>query len=426
MNELKIKYVGGFRQVSKYLTREHDANFAVIIDSLVNIHNMNTTKLVKISEKLSVKISNDFLSRHTGLGISIIKSNIKKIEDLGLITVIKKGQSNTRHYIIHIKRINEYTERLEGKFQQWFEDSLENSKKDKTRLDHHDLEKQKTSQKKYEEIIEGIKNSTRKSTNQLVQNQPTQKGKTNQPKRSKQTVVETSLETTEETTTEDNSVVVQVFNNKDEKGIYYLYEVEGFEKRVYLKEYKEYMENLNELSDKKREELDQQVLGYDVGPDEEIVFYEGLSPSELKKQIKEEKENKSTWLRKTPLHKIMKTIDRNVESVKRKRKKEERRIYETTKEPASSEVSIANWGKLKKAYDELPNIENQGKFYVSKEDLKNFKTLSMYRQENVISIVTAMKKSDKTASRPATYIEEAMLDKLPTIKNTKEIINVMI
>ena len=102
-----------------------------------------------------------------------------------------------------------------------------------------------------------------------------------------------SIEIARETTTKDNSVVVQVFNNNDEKGIYYLYEVEGFKKRVYLKEYNEYKENLNQLSNKELEELDQQVLGYDMGPDEEIVFYEDLSPSELKKQIKEEKENKS-------------------------------------------------------------------------------------------------------------------------------------
>ena len=74
----------------------------------------------------------------------------------------------------------------------------------------------------------------------------------------------------------------------------------------------------------------------------------------------------------------------------------------------------------------MPNIENQGKFYVSKEDLKNFKSLSEYRQKYVISKVIAMNKSDKTASRPAIYIEEAMLDKLPTIKNTNERMFIML
>lgn len=422
MSKLEINYKGGFRLVSKYLTREHDANFALIVDAIVYIYNENLDYHLKIGSKRAVKISNDFLSRQTGLTLGVVKRNVVKIEDTGLITVIKKGQSNTRHYIIHINRMNEYIEMLKGKFQKWFDDSLENSKKDKTRLDHHDLEKQKTSQKKYEEIIEGIRNST----NQLVQNQPTQKGKTNQPKRSKQTVVETSLETTEETTTEDNSVVVQVFNNQDEKGIHYLYELEGFEKRVYLQEYNVYMEKLNKLSNKELEELDQQVFNYDMGPEEEIVLYEDLSPSELNKQIKEEEENKSTWLKSTPIHKIMKTIDREVEGLKNRKKREERKEYETTKEPASSEVSKENWEKLKEAYNNLPNIKNQGKFYVSKEDLKKFTSLSEFRQGYVISRVAALVKSDKTASRPAIYIEEAMLDKLPTIKNTNDRINIML
>jgi hypothetical protein len=120
------------------------------------------------------------------------------------------------------------------------------------------------------------------------------------------------------------------------------------------------------------------------------------------------------------------TIYNKIKSLKRKILKKEKRKYETTKEAASQEISEINWKKFKQAYDALPNIKNQGKFYTPKEDLINFNTLSKHRQEYVISKVTAMKKSNKTASRPAIYIEEAMLDKLPTIKNTNERINVMI
>lgn len=169
MNELKIEYVGGFRQVSKYLILQHDANFAVIIDALVNIHNMNITKLVKIGGKLSVKISNGFLSRHTGLGISIIKANVKKIEGLGLITAIKKGQGNTRHYVIHKDQIDIYIEVLGDKFQQWFEKSLKASKKDKARSEQDDLAKLKKSQKNFDEAIASITSTTEKSIIGLVE-----------------------------------------------------------------------------------------------------------------------------------------------------------------------------------------------------------------------------------------------------------------
>ena len=58
---LEINYKGGFRQVSKYLTREHDANFALIVDAIVYIYNENLDYHLKIGSKRAVKISNDFL-----------------------------------------------------------------------------------------------------------------------------------------------------------------------------------------------------------------------------------------------------------------------------------------------------------------------------------------------------------------------------
>lgn len=321
MNELKIEYVGGYRQVSKYLILQHDANFAVIIDSLVNIHNMNITKLVEIGGELSVKISNGFLSRHTGLGISIIKANVKKIEDLGLITAIKKGQGNTRHYTVNIENINTYIAALQPKFDQWYKKSLESSKKDKARSDHDDLAKLKKSQKNFDEAIASITSTNEKSIIGLVENRPTKPFKTDQPNRVKPTVVETTIETTIETTTGKKNVVVK-------------------------------------RSTTKTPTLQNQFTG-----------------------------KKLT-------------------------------------EPANKETSDTNWNRLEQAYNSLPTIPSQGRFFTSAQDKLNFFALSVAMQEYVIKSVVAMKDCNTTASRPATYINEAMKPKPKRIYEPNKRLNV--
>lgn len=209
MKNLKIEFTGGYRQVSKHLTREHSANFAIIIDALVYIHNENIDKLVTISKMSAVKVSNGFLSRQTGLGLSTIKANIEKAESLGLVTVITKGQGNTRHYVINIKNINTYITALKPKFEQWYDKSIVSSKKDKARSVEADNVKLKKSQAAFAQTIAEIEVITRESEVGLVENRPTQTAITRQPNRPKPTVADTAKERAKETTTKRKSVVVK-------------------------------------------------------------------------------------------------------------------------------------------------------------------------------------------------------------------------
>jgi hypothetical protein len=214
MKNLKIEYKGGFRQVSKYLTREHGANFAVILDSLVYIHNENIDKLVTISKKSAVKISNGFLSRQTGLGLSTIKANIENAESLGLVTVVTKGQGNTRHYVINIENINTYIAALKPKFEQWYDKSIASSKKDKARSVEADNNELKKSQAAFAKTMAKLKVTTVESEVGLVENRPTQTAITRQPNRPKPTVADTAKERATETTTKKKGVVVKNFSIK--------------------------------------------------------------------------------------------------------------------------------------------------------------------------------------------------------------------
>ena len=321
MNKLEIKYTGGFRMVSKYLTREHDANFALILDAIVYIYNENLDTLLKIGNKRCVKISNDFLSRQTGLTLNVIKRNAERIEEIGIVTAIKKGQGNTRHYTVNIENINTYIAALQPKFDQWYKKSLESSKKDKARSDHDDLAKLKKSQKNFDEAIASITSTNEKSIIGLVENRPTIPFKTDQPNRVKPTVVETTIETTIETTTGKKNVVVK-------------------------------------RSTTKTPTLQNQFTG-----------------------------KKLT-------------------------------------EPANKETSDTNWNRLEQAYNSLPTIPSQGRFFPSAQDKLNFFALSVAMQEYVIKSVVAMKDCNTTASRPATYINEAMKPKPKRIYEPNKRLNV--
>ena len=262
MTKLKIEFSGGFNQVSKPLAREHDTNFATIVDALVNIYNMNIDNLVKKNGESSVRISNDFLSRNTGLGLYIVKSNIKKVEDVGLVTVIKKGKGNTRHYLIHIERINSYIKVLEVKFQQWFNNSLESSKKDKARSKEADKIKIATSLKNFEENMKMITTSTEKSPSKLVDNQPTKKINKNQPNSTKPTVVNITKEITIKTTTKSNIVVVdEIFDQTDSTGMFL--KIEAYDRKVYKRDYEDYIaKHTKEDLERKFEEFEQQEFDY--------------------------------------------------------------------------------------------------------------------------------------------------------------------
>lgn len=209
MKNLKIEFTGGYRQVSKHLTREHSANFAIIIDALVYIHNENIDKLVTISKMSAVKVSNGFLSRQTGLGLSTIKANIEKAESLGLVTVITKGQGNTRHYVINIKNINTYITALKPKFKQWYDKSIVSSKKDKARSVEADNLKLKKSQADFAKTLAKLEVITVESKIGLVENRPTQTAITRQPNKPKPTVADIAKERAKETTTKKKSVVVK-------------------------------------------------------------------------------------------------------------------------------------------------------------------------------------------------------------------------
>jgi hypothetical protein len=214
MKDLKIEFTGGYRQVSKHLTLEHSANFAVIVDVLVYIHNENSDKLVNINGNWAVRASNAFLSRQTGLGLSTIKVNIDKIEKIGLVTVITKGQGNTRHYVINIKNINAYITALKPKFKLWYDKSIVSSKKDKARSVEADNIRLKKSQAAFAKTIAEIEFITGESKVGLVENRPTQIAKTRQPNMPKPTVADTAKKRAEETTTKKKNGVVQSSSNK--------------------------------------------------------------------------------------------------------------------------------------------------------------------------------------------------------------------
>lgn len=399
MSELKIEYIGGYRQTSKHLTRKHSANFSVIVDALVYIYNENLDKLIEVKGDSAVKISNGYLSRATGLSMDVVKSNVKKIEELGLVAVVKKGQGNTRHYVIHIDHIDKYIKVLEGEFEEWFGKSLKASKKDKSRSDKADEIKLEKSIEAFEETLAGIKSKSVKPIKRLVDIPPTQQSKTHQPKRVKPTVAErTEGNKVKETTTRTNNVnkdvVVpnfqtlsenQVFNKNDEKGSYIIINDENVDEKVYKKDYEDYM--------MKNKEVVIDYIHIIVEDDDEV---------------------------KNPILYAYNKIYNAIRIGKRTREKKAKKEYETTNKAADKDVSKKNWNKLRDAYDDLPQYKNQGKFFISKNDENNFYALSEYRQENVISCITANKKSGTTTSRPAFYINEAMEGKIKKIDKPKE------
>jgi hypothetical protein len=180
----------------------------------VYIHNENIVKLVTISNKAAVKVSNGFLSRHTGLGLSTIKANVEKAESLGLVTVITKGQGNTRHYVINIENINTYIAALKPKFEQWYNKSIVSSKKDKARSVEADNIKLKKSQADFAKTLAKLEVITGESEVGLVENRPTQTAITRQPNRPKPTVADTAKERAKKTTTKKKSVVVKGSSHK--------------------------------------------------------------------------------------------------------------------------------------------------------------------------------------------------------------------
>lgn len=323
MKNLKIEFTGGYRQVSKHLTLEHSANFAVIVDVLVYIYNENSDQLVNINGNWAVRASNAFLSRHTGLGLSTIKANIDKIEKIGLVTVITKGQGNTRHYVINIKNINAYITALKPKFKRWYDKSIVSSKKDKARSVEADNVKLKKSQAAFAQTIAEIEVITRESKVGLVENRPTQKAIKDQANRPKPTVAERAKEKEKETTTKKKSVVVKSSSHK----------------------------NIAQ-----------------AGPSTEKHLAE----------------------------------------------------------PAIKETSDTNWDRLEQAYNGLPDIPNQGRFFTSNQDKLKFCSLPEEKQEYVIKSVVAMKDCNVTASRPATYIDEAIKPKPKRILEPNKRLNVCI
>jgi hypothetical protein len=421
MKELKIKYKGGYSQVSKYLIREHDANFAVVVDALVNIYNMNIDKLVKIGGESSVKISNGFLSRNTGLGIYIIKANIEKIERIGLVTAVKKGKGNTRHYVIHIDRINTYDVGLKDKFKQWFDDSLESSKKDTARSKEADKIKFTESKNNFERTLATLSSLTEKPTIRLVENQPTKTLKTDQPNSAKPTVVNINKEITIKTTTNRNNVVVdKIFKQENSNGSY-IY-IKEYDMTIYKKTYEEYIANqTKEDIERKFEEFEQQKLNDSIITDDDIALFDEVNEDAHDLEIDPPKQE-----RRSPISNdtVMMHIYDQAQKLESKKLLQAKRKYETTKDPASTATSATNWKRLDGAYKDLPNIKNQGKFYFSKEDKINFIKLSEFKQEWVIKEVENKKNEATTASRPATYIGEAMKDKLRVLKTQNKRLNV--
>ncbi|CAM3978300.1 hypothetical protein [Flavobacterium weaverense] len=401
MESLKIEFTGGYRQASKYLTREHSANFAVIVDALVYIHNENKDKLVIINGSRAVRASNAYLSRHTGLGLSIIKSNIDKIVRTGLVTVITRGQGNTRHYVINIENINTYITALKPKFERWFEKSIDSSKKDKARSVKADNVKLKKSLEDFTKTMAELKLTTVESEVGLVENRLTKSVKTDQPNRLKYTVEEREEERAEETTTKKKDVVVTVFNQRDSKGAFTIFK--GYDKPVYEEEYKEYTKNFTKKQFEKILDAAQEGAYEDMDVDlDDLNFTNEFT-------YKKDEKMCSKFYYKDE---IMGHTYNSILRAKRTNEQMKKKEYETTNEPASPDISNNNWKILKNAYSELPDIPKQGRFLPSKQDESNFSNLSEYRQGWVIEQVVNMKKANTTASRPANYIEEAMKEKL--------------
>lgn len=394
MNKLKIEYKGGFRQVSKVLTHKHGANFAIIVDALIYIYNENLDNLIKIEDQYAVKISNGFLSRQTGLSMDITKRQVNKIEGLGLIIAIKKGQGNTRHYVINADGIDKYIEGSKVEFDEWFEKSKHSSKKDKARSKEAD--RIKIGLEALNKTMELLNLDGAISTKEPVQNPPTQLCDTDQPKRVKPAVAdieeETDKEKDKETTTEQNSIADPVFSDKDEAGSFIF--TEEFNKKVYKHEYESFVKQYSdkELEDMSCEYENTHYCDNLIMPDDDDSLDTEIVP-----------------MKETDFYMIIYNTYQHLKNREETRAKSER---ETTKISASKEVSDSNWKEYEKVYKDLPNLHNQGLFHVSKKDRENFNSLSEYRQEWVISRVVAMKDSDKTTSRPAVYIEKAMNDKL--------------
>lgn len=200
----ELNYEGGFRQISKRFIHQHNVNFAVIVDALGYIYreNIEQGKFVKINNEKAVMISNDFLSRHTALGLSAIKGNIKNIEELGLVSVLKKGQGNIRHYVVHIDRINQYERSLKKTFEAWFEKSLKSSKNDMSRSNKADQIKLDASIRNFLETMAWFNDG---KVNELDQNQPTKEDEICELNKSEPTVVDTALDTALDTAKDTNS-----------------------------------------------------------------------------------------------------------------------------------------------------------------------------------------------------------------------------
>lgn len=415
MNKLRIDYShGGFRKASKYLTWKHNANFSILLDAIIYIYNENLDKLIDISDTKGVKISNGFLSRNTGLSTDIIKRQVKLIENTGLITAIKKGQGNTRHYTIHIDNINMYLEVLENEFKIWFEDSFKNSKTDMDRSKKADEIKLQKSMKSFRSIIAKSISNSGKAPIGLVQNPPTQISKTSKPNNVKPTVVETSIIETKEikTTTRSlkkardindyqiikNEVYKEIFNKEDKRGEF-IYIVE-LDKQVYKNDYVSKKKSSSDFSNKiyrVKDYFTAEMTLYDENFESEyfeIILNKNITPEDIPEDI--------------VLKYLYNKIDKRISDLQRERRKK----FKTTKEPARKEISSSNWKLFEQTYKDLPQIDNQGKFFVSKKDKNNFFLLSEYRQEYVISCVEEKEGSSTTASRPSIYIEEAKNDRL--------------
>ncbi|MEL4457373.1 hypothetical protein [Lutimonas vermicola] len=409
MKELEIEFEGGFRRASKFLTRKHGANFAILIDGLIYIYNQNLDKLVQTNDdQYSVKVSNGFLSRATGLGPDIVKRQMIKIEKIGLVTATKKGQGNTKHYTIHVEDINIYIKALESEFKIWFEQSLNYGKKEMSRSIEADKIKEEKRSRNFKATIDNLQKNNVKELNGLVQNQPTKLVKTNFPKKATPTVEERTEERKQdriiETTTDPknkikNIVVNKVFSSEDDKGTYTI--LRDFnEKKVYQEEYEYFVKRFtDEELETKLEELRNQITEIDLN---HIIF-----DSDEIGGICED-----SFLEDITSDDIMMHIYDEICGLTRTFKRKQERERKNTKKPASKEISMSNWNKLKTKYNDLPSLKNQGKFFTSQKDQEDFYNLSEYRQEYVIESVSKMRDAATTASRPAIYIEEAMKDKL--------------
>lgn len=420
MKELEIEFEGGFRRASKFLTRKHGANFAILIDGLIYIYNQNLDKLVKTNDdQYSVKVSNGFLSRATGLGPDIVKRQMIKIEKTGLVTATKKGQGYTKHYTIHVEDINIYIKALESEFKIWFEQSLNYGKKEMSRSKEADKRKEEQKKeelriKNFKAVIDNLHKNSVKDLNGSVQNQPTKQVKTNLPNKVIPTVVETkkdsALDRTIETTTTDtdykitNVVVNKVFSFKDDKGAFTI--LGEFDKqKVYLVDYKDYIKMFTDDElETKLEEFRNQITDLDLNDitlntDEDCEISEERIVGDISSDD------------------IMMHIYDEIDDLEYRYKRKQERERKNTKKPAPKEISLSNWNKLKMTYKDLPQLKNQGKFFTSQKDREDFYNLSEYRQEYVLKSVSKKKDASTTASRPSIYIEEAMKEKLGHIYN---------